>query len=119
MSKYSKKNNGQEKTQEEAVKIARGTQKPGQTREQTKLIAQGIQKGIELYKKEQGKKTRQANKKQKKAAQNKSSLDSSLNSAPDDGKNTGSVFTKSNRLPWYLLFLSWGLFVIYVALNSG
>ncbi|HED33294.1 MAG TPA: DUF2956 family protein, partial [Gammaproteobacteria bacterium] len=89
----------------------------------TKLIAQGIQKGIELYKKEQGKKTRQANKKQKKAAQNKSSLDSSLdsslNSAPDDGKNTGSVFTKSNRLPWYLLFLSWGLFVIYVALNSG
>jgi len=115
MTKYSKKNSLQEKTKEEALKTARGTQKPGQTREQTKLIAQGIQKGIELYKKEQGKKNRQANKKQKKATQSKPSL----NSAADDSENTGSVLTKPCRLPWYLLLLSWGLFVIYVVLNLG
>ncbi|MCA2486923.1 MULTISPECIES: DUF2956 family protein, partial [Vibrio] len=33
-------------TQTEAMKIAKATQKPGQTKEQTKLIAQGIEKGI-------------------------------------------------------------------------
>lgn len=38
-------------TQTEAMKIAKATQKPGQTKEQTKLIAQGIEKGIAQYKK--------------------------------------------------------------------
>ena len=38
-------------TQQEAMKIARANQKPGQTKEQTQLIAQGIQKGIDEYKK--------------------------------------------------------------------
>ena len=52
MARYSKKNNISEQTKDEALKIARGTQKPGQAKEQTKLIAQGIQKGIEQYKKE-------------------------------------------------------------------
>lgn len=37
-------------TQQEAMKIARANQKPGQTKEQTQLIAQGIQKGIDEYK---------------------------------------------------------------------
>ncbi len=37
-------------TQQEAMKVAKATQKPGQTKEQTKLIAQGIEKGIALYK---------------------------------------------------------------------
>ena len=40
-------------TQEEALRVAKGIQRPAQTKEQTKLIAQGIQKGIELYKKQQ------------------------------------------------------------------
>ena len=34
-------------TQQEAMKVARANQKPGQTKEQTQLIAQGIQKGGE------------------------------------------------------------------------
>lgn len=42
-----------QETQNEAMNIARATQKPGQTKEQTKLIAQGIEKGIALYKKQQ------------------------------------------------------------------
>lgn len=42
-------------TQQEAMKVAKATQKPGQTKEQTKLIAQGIEKGIALYKKQQKK----------------------------------------------------------------
>lgn len=37
-----------EQTQQEALKIAKATQRPGQTKEQTKLITQGIEKGL-LY----------------------------------------------------------------------
>ncbi len=37
--------------QEQAMKIAKGTQRPNQTKEQTKLISQGIEKGIAEYKK--------------------------------------------------------------------
>jgi hypothetical protein len=49
-------------TQEEALQVARATQKPGQTKEQTKLIAQGIAKGIELYKRQQSAKARERDK---------------------------------------------------------
>ena len=42
-----------EKTKADALKVAKGIQKPGQTKEQTKLISQGIEKGIALYKQQQ------------------------------------------------------------------
>jgi hypothetical protein len=53
--------------QEEALRMARATQKPGQTKEQTKLIAQGIAKGIEMYKKQQSAKARERDKARKRA----------------------------------------------------
>ena len=59
-------------TQDEALKISKGTQRPAQTKEQTKLIAQGIQKGIDLYKRQQNEKARELNKKLKKTARKKS-----------------------------------------------
>ena len=52
-------------TQEEALQMARAIQKPGQTKEQTKLIAQGIAKGIELYKRQQSAKARERDKQRK------------------------------------------------------
>ena len=42
------------------MKIARANQKPGQTKEQTQLIAQGIQKGIDEYKKQMKVRAREA-----------------------------------------------------------
>ncbi len=54
-----------QETQTEAMKIAKSTQKPGQTKEQTKLIAQGIEKGIAQYKKQQKERNRQADKAKK------------------------------------------------------
>ena len=54
-----------EQTKIDALKVAKGIQKPGQTKEQTKLIAQGIEKGITDYKKQQGKKLRELDKKRK------------------------------------------------------
>ncbi|WP_156499843.1 DUF2956 family protein, partial [Oleiphilus sp. HI0061] len=46
MAKYDKRHSkGSERTLEEANKLAKANQRPGQTKEQTKIIAQGIQKG--------------------------------------------------------------------------
>lgn len=53
--------------QEEAMKLARGIQKPGQTKEQTRLIAQGIAKGIAMYKKQESAKARERDKARKRA----------------------------------------------------
>lgn len=110
MAKYSKKHLLSEKSKDDAVKIARATQKPGQTKEQTKLIAQGIQKGIEIYKKKQSEKTRELDKKLNKA----SALRSTHETSTEQVVETDVV--KGNKLPWVLLVLSWLGFVVYVVL---
>ena len=53
MSKYRQSPDASTETIDAAMTIAKGIQKPNQTKEQTKLIAQGIQKGIAEYKKQQ------------------------------------------------------------------
>ena len=109
MAKYSKKHLLTEKSKDESMKIARGTQKPGQTKEQTKLIAQGIQKGIEIYKKKQSEKTRELDKKLNKASARASHETSTQQVVePED--------VKGSKLPWLLLVLSWLGFVAYVVL---
>jgi len=110
MAKYSKKNLVSEKSKDDAMKIARGTQKPGQTKEQTKLIAQGIQKGIELYKKKQNEKARELDKKLNKVSALRSSLEASTEHVVE------TEVVKTNKLPWVLLVLSWLGFVAYVVL---
>lgn len=110
MTNYSRKNKVSDKVKDDAMKIARGTQRPGQTKEQTKLIAQGIQKGIAQYKKQQSEKARELDKKHKKAAASKHA-----NVLPTDNKPE-PVADKSNILPWVLLILSWIGFVAYVVL---
>ena len=110
MTNYSRKNKVPDKVKDDAMKIARGTQRPGQTKEQTKLIAQGIQKGIAQYKKQQSEKARELDRKHKKAAASKH-----VNKLPTDNKPE-PVADKSNILPWVLLILSWIGFVAYVLL---
>ncbi|MFD2231075.1 DUF2956 domain-containing protein [Alkalimarinus sediminis] len=110
MAKYSKKQQAvSEKTQEEAMQVARATQKPGQTKEQTKLIAQGIQKGIDHYKKQQKAKSRELNKRLKKAASAKheTGQDNPVEPPTD----------KASRLPWFLLLASWALFTAYILIT--
>ena len=110
MAKYSQKKTVSEQTKDDAMKISRGTQKPGQTKEQTRLIAQGIQKGIELYKKQNNEKSRELDKKLKKVSSRLSSVSSV------DVTSTVEV-VKCNRLPWILLALSWLGFVVYMFLK--
>ncbi len=89
------------------MKIARGTQKPGQTKEQTKLIAQGIQKGIDQYKKQYKIKARALDKQLKKVT------------TQQEEKQQGGVETvevikyRRSIMPWLLLILSWAGFAAY------
>jgi hypothetical protein len=99
-----------DKTKDDAMKIARGTQRPGQTKEQTKLISQGIQKGIEQYKKQQNAKARELDKKLKKKAINNSPK------KPSTGNAHEPVVVKRNYLPWVLLIISWFGFAAYLGL---
>ena len=97
-----------EATKTEAAKIAKATQKPGQTKEQTKLIAQGIQKGIDQYKKQHKAKSRVLDKQRKKyLIHSSTATDESEIIEPQE---TGS----GSKLPWILLAVSWALFATYI-----
>ncbi len=96
-------------TQEEAMKLAKATQRPAQTKEQTKLIAQGIQKGIELYKKQQKEKARELNKRLKKASKTK---EEPVDLA--DFNEEQIIIYRQHWLPWLLLIVSWLGIVVYL-----
>lgn len=99
-------NNISNETVDEALAVAKKTQKPGQSKEQTRLIALGIQKGIAEYKKSVKAKHRQADKAQKKQQKHKQQQSSEpANTTPD---------TKNTPLPWVLLVASWILFALYL-----
>jgi hypothetical protein len=109
MSRYSKKQQTSPETHDESVKIAKATQRPGQTKEQSKLIAQGIQKGIELYKKQQKERSRELNKKLKKVTGKLNQLDENPASELDT-----EIIYRQSYLAWALLLLSWVGFAAYL-----
>ncbi|CAM4027416.1 DUF2956 domain-containing protein [Shewanella aquimarina] len=98
-------------TKDEAMKIAKATQKPGQTKEQTKLIAQGIEKGIAEYKKRQKSKARDRDKQRKQVLKEKQRQPVEQLSEPRQETPT------SRKLPWLLLALSWLGFIGFYLLN--
>ncbi|CAM2772716.1 DUF2956 domain-containing protein [Vibrio rarus] len=110
-----KKNNTSisSETQQQAMQVARATQKPGQTKEQTRLIALGIEKGIAEYKKRQKQKSREADKLKKRASKQKQSA-----TKPTAETVTSPIETSSNThyLPWALLLVSWIGFIVYTVL---
>jgi Protein of unknown function (DUF2956) len=101
MTRHVKRNQPTEATHDEALRIARGTQRPGQTKEQTKLIAQGIQKGIEQYKKQQSARARELDRNLKKVKQE--------SAAPEtrELEIQEKIVYRQHWLPWALLALSW------------
>ncbi|MGF1685994.1 DUF2956 domain-containing protein [Photobacterium japonica] len=100
-------------TQQEAMNMARATQKPGQTKEQTKLIAQGIQHGIELYKKQQKVKSRERDKQRKKGTKEQPSIVDDAAATVADASTQHSPPTRTQWLPWGLLVASWVGFILY------
>ncbi|GIU22124.1 membrane protein [Shewanella colwelliana] len=99
-------------TKNEAMKVAKATQKPGQTKEQTKLIALGIEKGIAEYKKQQKSKAREKDKarKQEIKAKNRDSEQTDEVQIVDSNGNPP-------KLPWALLLLSWAGFFAYLLMR--
>jgi hypothetical protein len=93
----------------QAMKIAKGTQKIGQTKEQTKLVAQGIEKGIAEYKKQQGKKLREIDKQRKQKTKQRQ-LDNT------ETEEEAPSHYPMQYLPWVLLVLSWLGFSAYIIL---
>lgn len=88
--------------------IARRTQRPGQTREQTKLIAQGIQKGIDLYKKEQKTKARALDRQRHKQPGEK------IPHGDVDPQKTGVIQHRQHWFPWVLLLITWTAIALYL-----
>ena len=94
-------------TQQEAMKVARANQKPGQTKEQTQLIAQGIQKGIDEYKKQMKARAREASRQKKLQARAKQ---------PQQGEHEEESeidvieVSRQHPLPWVSLVLRWLVF---------
>ncbi|WP_299808244.1 DUF2956 domain-containing protein [uncultured Shewanella sp.] len=103
-----------DETKTEALQVAKSTQKPGQTKEQTKLIAQGIEKGIAEYKKLQKGKARErdkARKQETRAKARETKLDAQDHSNIEDR-------AASPYLPWGLLTISWIGFIAYIILTK-
>lgn len=100
-----------EQTKSDALNIAKGIQKPGQTKEQTKLISQGIEKGIALYKKQQKTKAREQDKQRKQTLKAKEKANTEI-MEQTAGEKEGSRFL--TYLPWGLLILSWIAFATYL-----
>ncbi|WP_242667376.1 DUF2956 domain-containing protein [Parendozoicomonas haliclonae] len=86
--------------------MAKATQKPGQTKEQTRLIAQGIQKGIEQYKKQHKAKLRDLDKQKKKKSSGEAETEIIT-------ETETQIVYKQHWLPWGLLVISWCGFVAY------
>ncbi len=101
MSKYKQKQQASAETVGIAMSIAKGTKKPNQTKDQTKLIAQGIQKGIAEYKKQQKGKARDLDRLKSKLTNKQK------NNTVEDNSSHDEIKCKCSRLPWFLLAMSW------------
>lgn len=102
-----KKQQPSPQTQEDAWAMAKATQRPGQTKEQTKLIAQGIEKGIDQYKKLQKAKAREKDKLRKKE-ERQTAPGSAEQPLPEP-----EVRYRTPWLPWALLLITWAGIVVY------
>ena len=93
---------------DEAIKVAKATQRPGQTKEQTRLVALGIQKGIDHYKKQQKAKARELDKKLKQISRQPAA------NSEEKKDIVETVAYKQHWLPWVLLVISWAGFGAYL-----
>lgn len=99
-------------TRAEALKIANSQHIEGQTKEQTRLIAKGIQRGIEQYLRQQSEKARDLDRRVKKVKQLAEST-ANLSSQTDAEAMPLSLSNPSSKLPWILLMISWCLFLVF------
>lgn len=106
-------------TQQEALAAAKATQKPGQTKEQTKLIAQGIEKGIAEYKKLLKAKARERDKARKQQLKAKARTVNDIDNLDDAEEiiDSQSQFTRATWVAIALLVLCWAGFAAYYVMT--
>lgn len=92
----------------DALKIANSIKIEGQTPVETKAIATGIQRGMEIFLRQQSEKTRELDKRVKKVKQLSTQL---TQQKTTDNREETAITKTPSRLPWVLLALSWGLFL--------
>jgi len=102
-----------EEIQGEAMRVAKAHQKQGQTKEQTKLIAQGIEKGISEYKKQQKIKARERDKQRKQKIKESEGKENSQMNKNVLTEQSPSLLSNP-RVLWFLLVLSWLGFIGYL-----
>ena len=104
---------GNDLIQEEALAVARSIQKPGQTKEQTRLIAQGIAKGIEQYKRQQAAKSRERDKLRKRQQRERLS--------PHAEARTDDSWVEMDQLApaRAVLFVSGAVFLVMALVHSA
>lgn len=90
----------------DALKIARSIKIAGQTPAETKAIANGIQRGMELFLRQQSEKARDLDKRVKKVKK----LEHELTQPKAEDLGEISTMQHSARLPWMLLIVSWLFF---------
>jgi len=98
----------------EALKIANAIKIEGQTTVETKAIANGIQKGMELFLRQQSEKSRDLDKRAKKVKQLATKLSQDKPTNEEEAVNVQAT----PKLPWVLLAISWVLFLV-VAVARG
>ncbi|WP_331350727.1 DUF2956 family protein [Cellvibrio sp. UBA7671] len=99
----------------EALKIANTIKTEGQTPVETKAIANGIQRGMEMFLRQQSEKTRELDKRVKKVKQLSNQI---TQQKPADEKEVNITVQTNPHLPWVLLALSWGLFLVVGAVKA-
>ncbi len=92
----------------ESLKIANTIKTEGQTPVETKAIANGIQRGMEMFLRQQSEKTRELDKRVKKVKQ----LSNQLTQQKSEDVKEETPPQTNHRLPWLLLALSWCLFLV-------
>jgi hypothetical protein len=98
----------------EALKIANRIKTEGQAPAETKAIANGIQRGMELFLRQQSEKTRDLDKRVKKVKQLSNRLGQTQPSA--EVADSAEIQPQA-RLPWVLLALSWAVFIVAAVLT--
>lgn len=111
MARYSGKKQVSEQSRLEAMAIAKGTQSAGQTKEQTRLIAKGIERGIDIYKKQQKEKARELDRRLR--AQRQAPIDAGKSEPAAPAATAPEAPARNALLPWLLLGLTWAGIVAY------
>lgn len=120
MARYSGKKSISDETRDEAMKLARGTQAPGQTKAQTRLIAQGIERGITLYKKEQKERARALDRRERQLRRLAEGTPDTQAHGPEEAAGPSRARKPGLAwLPWLLLVLTWiGIAAYWMAVRS-